>query len=90
MTDDQIAALQAGGHAVLAHKYNDRLSCPACSDERRRAWITGFKARLMERAAFTDAQAQDYLDHMSREALLEQFVDDPRDVADEEMSYWEE
>lgn len=31
MTAEQIASLRAGGHSVLAHRYNDLAECPACS-----------------------------------------------------------
>lgn len=31
MTAEQIASLRAGGHSVLAHRYNDIAECPACS-----------------------------------------------------------
>lgn len=35
MTPDKIAALRAGGHSVLAHKYNDLDSCPTCHADKR-------------------------------------------------------
>lgn len=31
MTPDTVAALRAGGHSVLAHKYNNIAECPVCS-----------------------------------------------------------
>ncbi len=42
MTTDQIAALHAGGHSVLAHKYNDTTECPACAEAKHMENIPEF------------------------------------------------